>query len=637
MVWYLSKAAGAPCPFSRAGIQLSDYTENGKVGTTLNPAKERKRERDRLRRAQQCGQKRKRLPRACADKGAESESSDEERRPPKVKLTLRLRPSSASCRSSESPVPQSSSPSAVARSPEIIDLSHDDDSDSDSSEDDSMPLESSESSEDESEDELPSWPQACTSSPHPISHAFDSSALEGEPNEDDPVYSRSSVPLDSDASASPPPDSEDEEDDFHISMTGNYHIASDTYDEDDMDWYSDHMGDIDETDTQWGESPGPRSPSVQFEEEEVTVKQEPRDVRSLLEAWDDFDIDISPTDMKVLDVVARAAQDVQTPSALPLKVEPVDTWDWEGFGNTESSSFPDTLGNDEYLAIKQEEDDPSLPFDSIEPLENICQSPLSSSPSTSAASSPCDYYAENVVESRRPSGCLWHDAEILGPDSVKPKDLEEGAWHSSSAIRKEVQIEPESSSRYTHLISSQGYAPPSIAEQASSDSAATSSLPSHVIIHSPVPKSKPQLPPVQVAAREADYLVESDPEQPVVVHTCQPCVPAICATELEGMYRYPEFAWRPSLTYLCILFRCFSVSDDTRILHDITSHRHRLCEHLPYLRLPRSPTSTLGYRECCYRMSRKLHYLWYMGPSSHSTTNDRGSITCQRFPLGSIE
>ncbi|KAK7693280.1 hypothetical protein QCA50_002847 [Cerrena zonata] len=536
MVWYLSRAAGAPCPFSRAGIQLSDYTENGKVGSTLNPAKERKRERDRLRRAQQCGQKRKRLPRACADKGAESDSSDEDRRPPKVKLTLRLRPSSASCRSSESPAPQISSPSySAAQCPEIIDLSHDDDSDSES-EDDSMSLESSES-EEESDDDLDSWSPASSNSPRPASAAFDSSVLEEGLHEDDPVYSRSSIPPESDASASPPPDSEDEEDDFHLSMTGNYHIASDSYDEDDMDWHSDHMGDFDETDTQWGESPGPRSPSVQFEEEEVTVKQEPRDVRSLLEAWDDFDINISPTDMKVLDVVARAAQDVNTPSNHPLKVEPVDTWDWEGFGAAESSSFTDTLGTDEYLTIKQEEDDPSLSFDSIEPLENICQSPLSPSPSSSAASSPCDYYSENVVESRRPS--LWHDAEILGPDSVKLNDLEEGAWHSSSAIQKEAHIEP---SRPAYLTSSQCHVPPSISEQASSSFATTSSsLPtplSHAVSHSPMPKSKPQLHPVQVSARETDYSVQSDPEEPVIVHTCQPCVPAICATELEGVSVY---------------------------------------------------------------------------------------------------
>ena len=42
MVWYLSKVAGAPCPFMRAGIRLSEYTENGKVGSTLNSGRERK-------------------------------------------------------------------------------------------------------------------------------------------------------------------------------------------------------------------------------------------------------------------------------------------------------------------------------------------------------------------------------------------------------------------------------------------------------------------------------------------------------------------------------------------------------------------------------------------------------------------
>ena len=44
VVWYLSRAAGVPCPFSRAGIRLCDYNENGRVGSIVNPGKERKRD-----------------------------------------------------------------------------------------------------------------------------------------------------------------------------------------------------------------------------------------------------------------------------------------------------------------------------------------------------------------------------------------------------------------------------------------------------------------------------------------------------------------------------------------------------------------------------------------------------------------
>ncbi|CAL1704240.1 unnamed protein product [Somion occarium] len=538
MVWYLSKAAGAPCPFTRAGIQLSDYTESGKVGSASNPGKERKRERDRLRRAQQCGQKRKRLPRACADKGADSDSSDEEKRPPKVKLTLRLKPSSAPCRSSGSPESQTLSSSA-AQSPEIIDLSQDDDSDTDS-ESESISVDSSDSEDEEDVGGSP-WSQSLTSfhaSPandSPVSPSAEV-GLSGHAS----ASSQPSSPPSSDWSASPPPDSEDEEDDFHISMTGSYHIVSDSYDEDDMDWQSDHLGELDETDTQWGESPGPRSPSVQFVEEEVTVKREPRDVRSLLEAWDDFDI--TATDMKVLDVVAQAAAGIDT-SIQQVKLEPVESWNWEDFGHAQSGAFSDTLGGDEFLTIKQEEDDSTLPFESLGPIENICQSPLSPSPSCSTASSPRDYTSENPIESPRPSGCLWQDAEILGPDSVKPHDLEEGAWHSSSTPRDESSTElkhpvpvPTPSSEcndFTTTVDQEH-----LLSEPSCSTTLPSSAPPSYATSSPGSKPKPHLPPVQASKHEVDYSIESDSEEAVVVHTCQPCVPAICATEFEGVSVY---------------------------------------------------------------------------------------------------
>src|SRR5882762_5531813 len=115
MVWYLSRATGAPCPFTRAGIQLCQYGENGKVGLSSG-TREKKRERDRQRRSEQCGQKRKRLLRGR--KESDGESADEEK-PPKVKLTLRLRP----CATSTS----SATDSQSSGSPDIIDLSKDSD------------------------------------------------------------------------------------------------------------------------------------------------------------------------------------------------------------------------------------------------------------------------------------------------------------------------------------------------------------------------------------------------------------------------------------------------------------------------------------------------------------------------------
>ncbi|KAG2150649.1 uncharacterized protein EDB93DRAFT_1083921 [Suillus bovinus] len=107
IVWYLSKASGVSCPFSRAGILLSNYP-----ASTSN-TKPRKQSHNSM---EKCGEKRKRLiSRRC--QSASSSSSDEEdepERPPKVKLTLRLRPS-----------PTATDPT------DIIDLSHDTSSDDD--------------------------------------------------------------------------------------------------------------------------------------------------------------------------------------------------------------------------------------------------------------------------------------------------------------------------------------------------------------------------------------------------------------------------------------------------------------------------------------------------------------------------
>ncbi|KAI0317818.1 hypothetical protein OF83DRAFT_1057956, partial [Amylostereum chailletii] len=139
MVWFLSRAAGAPCPFARAGIRLCEYSENGKAGCVSSDPRERKRERDRRRRQEQqlCGHKRKRLSRGCKDAGHTDEGSDgspsaseAERRPPKVKLTLRLRPSlPGSSSSSNQSTPAPAVPPSDFR--DIIDLSRDADSDSD--------------------------------------------------------------------------------------------------------------------------------------------------------------------------------------------------------------------------------------------------------------------------------------------------------------------------------------------------------------------------------------------------------------------------------------------------------------------------------------------------------------------------
>ena len=219
-VWYLSKAAGAPCPFARAGIRLCDYNENGKVGMPINAGREKKRERDRLRKA---GQKRKRLLRSCADKVPESvsDSSDEEdRRPPKVKLTLRLKPSLT-------PTPSESSDivapdSRAGNMPNPLPNTTDDAAQSDQSDSDSMSVDSDGEDSVTSSPSSPSCPQPPAAfptayyAPVPI---FRSSFSPDLPLHSDIARRSPSVPY-SALSGSPPPDSEEEDEDFHITMTG---------------------------------------------------------------------------------------------------------------------------------------------------------------------------------------------------------------------------------------------------------------------------------------------------------------------------------------------------------------------------------------------------------------------------------
>lgn len=75
MVWYLSRATGAPCPFTRAGIRLSDFGDVGKA--TL---KEKKKEREKQFGKEECGQKRKRLLRGNSDPKSDVEVKENSRK-----------------------------------------------------------------------------------------------------------------------------------------------------------------------------------------------------------------------------------------------------------------------------------------------------------------------------------------------------------------------------------------------------------------------------------------------------------------------------------------------------------------------------------------------------------------------------
>ncbi|KZT74186.1 hypothetical protein DAEQUDRAFT_735003 [Daedalea quercina L-15889] len=567
MVWYLSRAAGAPCPFARCGIRLCDYTENGKVGCVPTHSREKKRERDRLRRAEQCGQKRKRsLRSALADKGSDSDSmSEEEKPPPKVKLTLRLRPFNASSFGASlpaSPAPQDGAPAWQLQPyspPEIIDLSKDDsessDSEDDSDDDDSMSVDSSLSSD--AGEELSPGFASNGDSLSPSSYGAQST-FSASPD----VYRRST-------SASPPPDSEDEEDDYHHSMTNFRRYSLDRYsswddeDEDEMS-LDDKFWDIDnDAETQW-ESPGPRSPSAQFEDD-IFVKQEPNDVGGILEAWDDLE---SKGDPKVVDVVLRAAAGLDTDFIEP-KLEEIDPWEMPHVASTSSDSFVTNPIDDAASHIKEEEVESGVSFLTrglLTPPPDWTSLP----PSPISPISPSVLPSTSFVAERRDSHLIWRDAELLGPDSLKPHDLAEGEWREgrrssdvASPAAEQAQVSAVATTGaslgatvHDHQARAgptpprldlaapgrreQGYLVPDL-----SSPSLLSSLTS-LSIHTPTspvaPKSlsplsssqldAPGLPVPRSSSRSAMH------EEPRIIHTCQPCDPNIVATQLEGVSVY---------------------------------------------------------------------------------------------------
>ncbi|KAF7338449.1 hypothetical protein MVEN_02070800 [Mycena venus] len=315
---------GAPCPFARAGIMLCEYGENGRT--------DKRKQRDR---SEECGSKRKRSLRGCAADSDSESSIEEVRPPPKVKLTLRLKPLRAFASTEpRDPEPVSKpDPAHVSDDDNDESMSEDDSSDQDESDDyDDAPPQPQE----EEKPFLPPYPRRSISIPC-YTPSVDGPSYPYFPPQT-PYQRSSSVPY---SVASLPPDSEEDDDDYHISMTGGRRSSTgrlQTPAKFDSDW---DQWDADDSEgdgeTMW-ESPGPRSPSAPVLAE-VSVKQEPRDI---LDSWDDFGSD------------SRLASAV--------KVESVEPWDWQ------SGYAPRPWDEDEL--VKQEDDLDSLSssFDNFPPF-----------------------------------------------------------------------------------------------------------------------------------------------------------------------------------------------------------------------------------------------------------------------------
>jgi hypothetical protein len=324
------------------------------------------------------------------------------------------------------------------------------------------------------------------------------------------------------------------------------------YDSPSFDDDEEEVADFDDDyDTQWGESPGPMSPPAQFEDEEVQVKQEPRDVGGFLDAWEDFEnahsryaqavqtSKMASDTAKFIDVITQVAAVTALDDDVRLKIEEpsVSLWSWDSHdGSTQDGNV---------LNIKQEEQDLELPL-----------SPLLSSPVTPffQLPTPSTIYDSPVLESQPAalyySEPSWQDAELLGPDSVKLKDLDDGAWRvgNSGQDRKSCSdthnfghdSSPVSAPPLQPIVSRLAGASQPVQTSildpdapCAGDKQTVSVVPLTERHDMTVISHSANTSPSQPKLEDGDGM--SEMQESVVVRTCQPCYPAICARELEGV------------------------------------------------------------------------------------------------------
>ncbi|PPQ63352.1 hypothetical protein CVT24_006725 [Panaeolus cyanescens] len=511
-VWYLSRATGIPCPFTSAGIRLCDYITSD---TPPPPPTERHSSRRDKRMSsvynsddQSCGGKRKRSLRGCSSKQDESEND----RPPKVKLTLRLPPRVFKTQTpTPDTTPEAANDGSSATRP--IDVSKDDADMCVDEDDHSTTATLQQPSEPKEEPwSLPPYPRRSISIPcyTPCVDTWYPSYPTPSTNYVDPFRRSPSI-------ATPPPDSDDEFDDFHVSMTRSKHYP----DEDELGWDADSEGD---GETNW-ESPGPRSPSAPLiVNSEVTVKEEPTDVQGMLDAWEDFDSSVAES--RVADVLAKAAASVLEDQQA-VKVESLDPWDW----NLPAPDWPDDT-----VTIKQEDlGATSLLFPTTSlPGPSSPMSPISShSSQLSSPSRLADYTDnDNINATIRPRS-QTHPAPIPFPTASSSTT----AQPSPLTARKSFSVlEPSSS------VSNDGSGPSAALVTLLKSMSVNSTSPSLS-----APSSSSSSPPVSISPPtpclsplQTRYVPSSAPNPPerVVVLTCQPCNPAITATQIEDISVY---------------------------------------------------------------------------------------------------
>lgn len=545
MVWYLSKAAGVSCPFARAGIRLCEYGKEGrknteKHGDGLQTGPKMHASCD----GAQCGEKRKRLRRGCRDSDGSRERSSVERdsespvidsaygelganssddeRPPKVKLTLRLRPS----------LPRTPTLAAGSRSREVIDLSNE--ITSSSSEDDDASVDDGNDADlcpnpPELPWSLPPYPRrsisvprytpTCDERPHSPSFAAQHCAVTDERRRSP------SVPC----SASPPPDSD--HDDFDLDLDS------------DVDWGSSSFS---------IPSPAPAlRVKVETTDDFQPFKPEPADIRDMLDAWED--LDCAPTS-----TVSSAT--VKLPTTDDFNFDALELWEWE----FESGWTGTPEDHQDLPVVKMELDEheclaslqafaPGFPVSPYSPSTSTSHRSLSSPCSDSGAGSPTFQSPLSPSPSSFPievdrGGCAltWQDAELLGPDSVHPHEFEDG-WASGARIHVDCNLLPQRA----EAVSSLSVEP----EQGKVDDTCTVVKETGTCHESTLSPSHSSL---VVAGSDA-----------IVVRTCRPCSPDVCATQIGGRCCVSQgFATE----ILMFVRRHFCVPNHTRFDPSIETH-----------------------------------------------------------------
>lgn len=390
VIWYLSRAAGAPCPFARAGIRLCGYKYTG----------------DTKFEEQQCGHKRKRLLRPRAGDKDDSDSdglpSESERRPPKVKLLLRLKPRMSPPAATPDPGPE---PALPGRASGAL-MPH------------ASPANAGQRSIRPEEPMFPPYPRPSISIPVYTPSLEDIYPELFTPVTPMPAHRRSSSITHSVASL--PPDSDDDDYD-PVNRLCRRQSGSQLPRLDDEDLDSDTDLDFDFEGDARDESPGPRSPSA-LTDDGVIIKVETSD-SGLLGNWDGRNYSSN-----------TGESSATTPSVVHLKEE-LDLWNWDGF-NDSNIHYPSQPPNSpEVFVIKHEDTDPVTKY--LDDDDDVTLlGPLSAVEPSSSVDLP------SLLEERKQSANIWKDVELLGPDSLRLQDFDEGDWPN-------VKLSPHRPRAYT--------------------------------------------------------------------------------------------------------------------------------------------------------------------------------------------